>query len=89
MFGYEGKAASFGDLVGFPQTGTKMKWLVEGNTRIQRGHYRGSAAGVGTAGAPWQHPGSGYARYTGPQLAQMKAPVAVQSFNWSWDNFWV
>lgn len=87
MFGLEGGQESFGNLVGFPQTGTRVVWVVEGGKRLQRGYYRGSADNSGTAGTPWQHPGTGYGRYTGPHLAEMGVPARVRAFS-PWGNFW-
>lgn len=89
MFGYEGGAESFGDLVGFPRTGTRMAWLNDEGKQVQRGHYRGPAHSAGIQGTPWVvHPGTGYDRYVGSHLARPSVPVGVQSFGWPLGEFW-
>lgn len=66
MFGYRGGPESFGRLVGFPLTGTRMVWFSDGDGEWQRGDYPGQ---VGRArrrnepAFPAGHPGTGFVRF--------------------------
>lgn len=87
MFGLKGGQESFGNLVGFPRTGTRMAWVVEGDKRLQRGFYRGPLDDGTTQGTPWTHPGTGYVRHTGPHQSSLKTPTITQP-PYSWGNLW-
>lgn len=84
MFGLQGSQESFGNLVGFPRTGTRMVWLADGDGEAQRGYYGGRERDPAARGTPWTHAGAGYARYTGPQLARMGARPRTRAFSSSW-----
>lgn len=64
MFGYRGGAESFGDLVGFPRTGTRVVWIRDASGERQRGYYPSQVGRVRRRNDPAfaGHPGSGFLR---------------------------
>lgn len=70
MFGTSGDMGRFGELTGFPKTGTTMSWLNKHGTLIQRGDYQGLKAKAVEAAyrsyGPWQYASDGWYLYAWP-----------------------
>ncbi len=66
MYGLKGDQASFGGLVGFPLTGTRMVWFSDGRGEWQRGYYPSQVGRVrkkNEPAFPAGQPGTGFVRH--------------------------
>ncbi len=70
MFGTSGEKGAFGELTGFPKTGTTMVWLDKRGREVQQGHYQGVRAATLASAyrtfGPWQYESDGWYVYGWP-----------------------